>query len=304
MRSGSSAQVKKLVQQKSRIHQRKNKQLAPLDVNEFNKFIRTRWILTKRSSLNQLEFLTGEFLIVTLMEQLTASYRSSDKVVSLNLKTNMEALLKHQNYMESQYFIQLEKIMPIVIKFLMKEFAVSPYFILENIPTKDENLTLLVDVLANNLANIQGMPTLVAQYQGLFMQDGHLHFEMINELYRGVEPVSLFNVEKSKLNNVEINSMQVEMVNDFTSDKTVQPFLKALIISGLLQQPVTMVQIEQILSNLVPKFWQPEGENFGLGHQLALFLKTQKYDLSMINWNTLDRIIAILSLNAQLKNNF
>lgn len=305
MRSGNSAQVKKIIQQKNRIHQKKNQLVMPFNANEFNTVTRTKWILSKQHQLEKLDFLCGEFLLVTLLEQITLPVDQTKKVIVVDLTAQISTLLNKQNYLCWQYFVKLTRLLPVVSKFLVKVFKETTYFMLTKIPTNEVNQQIVVGNLANNLSQAQGMPQLSTQYQQMFVTPNQeLNLTVISELYRGITPQSLLNTDTDNLrvnNTLIVNVM--DKVISFTKDANVINFIEAFSRYDIFTTKLTDAKISAILQQIVPVYWQPNGDNFGLGHQLALFVKkyTNVSGSQVVNWNVMDRLIAITSLNYQLQ---
>lgn len=304
MRSGSSAQVKKLIQQKQRVKQTKAQVVNPFNALTFNAFIRTRWVLTKRNTLPSIDFYTGEFLIVTLLEEVTPSCTGRQTSTLLDLSAILTRVLASQEYMRWQYFVRLASILPVVIKFLTKEFAASPYFTLANIPDKNQTMKLIANILASHLSVSQGMgERLQSEYTTMFYQAEKLQLAVIAELFRGIEPVKLAPEIETPMIEVHDNDIDWStQINEYTDTQAIREFLTAI-----LAEWTKIQRLSDLLLGLIPTTWQPTSEIFGWGHQLATFcqflsdskLVTISGD---IDWNSVDRIIAVNNLNYQLQN--
>lgn len=309
MRSGGKAQTKKLIQQKHRIRQQQNQQLAPFNAQQFQEFMRVRWYLTNQV-LTITERNLSEIWLTTLLDDIIAQrIIEPTKVQCLDLTRLIRLALIQLIRLDYQYYLMLAKLGPKLLRFIKKEFTVNAYFTLDCIPSNKQFNKLISDVLAQKLSHSQGVDNrFTAQYQALFWQDNQLVESMIVELYRGqmAQPVILESkpllADNNKIKNLEEKlktALRKDMPNIGALDAICNntSFLTALIYDDpdLLLISPTAIVIES---------WKPTNETFlGIGNQLQVIVKTiiSTTNIDTNTWHQFDRILAVCALNT-LKN--
>lgn len=312
MRSGNLAQLKKTVKNKQRIKHTTHNQVILFNGQEFNQFIRARFVLTKINVFEPIYFHVGEYFVTNLIENIT---KDIDKIASkkvIDLTKFVTQTLNEQIYLDLKYFVKLSDIINPIIKFITNELQISAYFIVDNKVSKDIQQHILAKVLAKKLTLLQGVDVKIADnYEKLFILDNKLQLTTILELYRGLKTPNIINEPLIKDNGLALKNINRLTDND-QPNSLKKDFINAVIDmqeqEKILKQTITQNQLNNLISLLIPGYWQPNNEIFGWGHLLRSWISQNAKDLDFlieeeINWNFVDRILAINNLNYQLTNN-
>lgn len=306
MRSGGKAQTKQLIQQKHRIRQQQTQQLAPFDTQQFQEFMRVRWYLTTNQVLTTSDRNLSEVWLVTLLDGIVRTRTQGlTNIQRLDMNALVTASLAQLAGLNYQNYLRLLILGPRLFKFLKKELAVNPYFVVDALPTRTEFAASVARCLAHNLSQYQGMAErLTAQYYGLFWQNEQIMPAMIAELYRGQTMVATIDVSHLSVEAVSLQVVQKQLFAAIKPDMANQAALIAICSNPMFITAVHQKDADLLLASpvaIIPTDWQPTTETLlGLGHQVQAIVAASQLDteITATSWQQFDWLLAITALNS------
>lgn len=306
MRSGGKAQTKQLIQQKHRIRQQQTQQLAPFDAQQFQEFMRVRWYLTTNQVLTPLDQNLSEVWLVTLLDGiLSARPQGIMNVHRLDMTALVKASLGQLAGLNYQNYLRLLTLSPRLFKFLKKELAVNPYFVVDTLPTKPEFAASMAQFLAQNLSHRQGMAErLTAQYYGLFWQNEQIVPAMIAELYRGQTVAAPIDASQLSSEPANLQVVQTQLLAAIKPDMANQAVLTAICSNPMFVTAVYQQDVALLLASpfaIIPTTWQPTTETLlGLGQQVQALVAASQLgtEITATSWQQFDWLLAITALNS------
>lgn len=308
MRSGGKAQTKKIIQQKQRVRQQQTHELAPFDAVKFHEFMRVRWYLTTNQVLTVYQRNLSELWLVTLLDiMINQRPMAATKVQSLNTHELISESLKHLQGFKYQHFLKLLDLAPRLFKFLKRELAVNPYFVLDEMPDKAEFTGMVASVLAQNLSYSQGFSNqLTTQYTALFLPADQLDLATISELYRGQTTIPV-NAEQAKADSATLSTLKTALVAKLAHTDANAFALRAICSDAAFLTALSHQSVDELLLSpftIIPNSWQPTNETLlGIGHQIATIVSTSEISnvFSAETWQQFDGVLAVAALNSLVK---
>ncbi|MCT4395661.1 hypothetical protein [Periweissella beninensis] len=301
MRVGSVGSVKQTIKQKQRLgkvkqHTSKSKFIP----SEFSDFMRVRWYLTQQAKLSGIAWAVGEHYLMHVIQVLLKKQQTAQ--TPIKLIDIFTAAMPINGQLTWQYYQCLLKILPQLQKFLAKELQANKQFIVTQLPTLDEHNKLIAHGVANNLSTAQGKSgALGQQYYDLIWTEKHINWQLVNELYRGIEVLGQIKGLKDitpKILTDETTS-KIKAVNSVQGQQillALLPFVDKTTSNWDLAMFVEVLKTESFSAT-----WTADVRQLmGLSNEIRIFIENnqaKQLRFAATDWQLLEEVIEQVGLN-------